>query len=50
MHTVCRYAGKGTKLLFHAPGSVQAQLSGGMKINELLRRLDLADTPAHRLQ
>ena len=41
LHTVCRYAGKGTKLLFHAPGSVQAQLSGGMKINELLRRLDL---------
>ena len=41
MHTVCRYGKKGTKLLFHAPGSVQAQLSGGMKINELLRRLDL---------
>ena len=41
MHTVCRYGKKGTRLLFHAPGSVQAQLSGGMKINELLRRLDL---------
>ena len=41
MHTICRYAGKGTKLLFHAPGSVQDQFSGGMKINELLRRLDL---------
>ena len=41
MHTVCRYGKKGTKLLFHAPGSVQDQLSGGMKINELLHRLNL---------
>ena len=41
MHTVCRYAGKGTILLFHASGSVQAQLSGGMKTKELLRRLNL---------
>ena len=41
LHTVCRYAGKGTKLLFRAPGSMQAQLSGGMKTKELLRRLDL---------
>ena len=41
MHTVCRYALKGTRLLARSPAQVRSQVSGGMKINELLRRLDL---------
>ena len=41
MHTVCRYAKKGTGLLFHSPDQVQDQFTGGMKINSLLKKLGL---------
>ena len=41
MHTVGRYAKKGTRLLFHSPDQVQDQFTGGRKINSLLRKLGL---------
>ena len=41
IHTVGRYAKKGTRLLFRAPDQVQDQFTGGMKINSLLKKLGL---------
>ena len=40
MHTVCRYAKKGTKMLL-TRGGVQEQFSSALKINGLLHRLGL---------
>ena len=41
LHTVFRYAGKGTRLLARSPAQVRSQVSDGMKINTLLHRLGL---------
>ena len=41
LHTVFRYAGKGTRLLARSPDQVRSQVSDGMKINTLLHRLGL---------
>ena len=41
LHTVFRYAAKGTRLLARSPAQVRSQVSGGMKINTLLHRLGL---------
>lgn len=41
LHTVFRYAGKGTRLLARSPAQVRSQISDGMKINTLLHRLGL---------